>query len=89
MNKSNQLSKIIDRLTVKSEKMIEQSPPMAAFQEEIDRRLSNAADQADRLAIVDIMFQCFRSELNEELKYLNKLLDLLDNSQGRIKSNAS
>lgn len=89
MNNRNQLTEIVDRLTVKSERMIEQSPPLAAFQEEIERRLSNAAGQADRLTILNIMFQCFRSELHEELKYLNGLLDLVDNNQGRIKSNAS
>jgi hypothetical protein len=88
MNKSDQLTKIVDRLTVKSEKMIDQSPPLEAFQEEIDRLLSNAAGQADRLTILNIMFQCFRSELHEELKYLNELLDLVGNNQGRVKSNA-
>ena len=86
---NNLFTGIVDMLTAKSGKMVEQSPPLAVFQEEIDRRLSNAADQADRLAIIDIMFQCFRSELHEELKYLNNLLDLVGNNQGRIKRNAS
>ncbi|WP_319522268.1 hypothetical protein [uncultured Desulfosarcina sp.] len=86
---NNLFAGIVDMLSAKSEKMIEQSLPLAAFQEEVDRRLSNAADQADRLAIIDIMFQCFRSELHEELKYLNKLLDLVGNNQGRINSSAS
>jgi hypothetical protein len=89
MNNSNQLTEIVDKLTVKSEKMVEQSLPLAAFQEEIDRRLSNATSQADRMAILNIMFQCFRSELHEGLNYLNELLDLVDNHQGCIKSNVS
>ena len=66
---------IVKKLTFKSRQLIEQSPRLEWFQEEINRRLLNTPNQISRQQILDIMFHSARNELNSRLNHINELLD--------------
>lgn len=68
-------TKIVEVMTAKAEKLIEQYPHLRELQTEVDRLLSRAPDGKIRQEIMDIMFHACRDDFYAQLHHLNSLLE--------------
>ncbi|WP_319409465.1 hypothetical protein [uncultured Desulfosarcina sp.] len=78
MRNKNNLDKVVEMLTAKSEELIEQHPHLKKLRSEVDRLLSTAPDEQMRQEILDVMFQAGRNDLHAQMDHLNGLLDALN-----------
>ena len=56
------------------DRLLKERPELKEFQKEIDRRLNNAGDSENRMAVLGIMMESKLKDLRDQLSYLSSLM---------------
>ena len=56
------------------DRLLKERPELKGFQKEIDRRLNNAGDSENRMAVLGIMMESKLKDLRDQLSYLSFLM---------------